>query len=243
MKRRLSFVAIAALTLVFVQPCPASPFEDGNAAFKAGKFSEAEGFYNRQLAEGGDTAALRFNLGKTREALGDPGGAMLEWERALRLSPTHRPSSLALASARLTSGAWVAPAHWWSFFKPESARGLEGWIASVGAWLLVGAVLGAWAWNWRTGALLLGGSGAFLLWLGFMWSRDVAWEADLALVRERSVTPRMAPADPARSLGDLAAGSRVRILGESAGWNRCALPDGSEGWILSKGIERIAPPQ
>jgi SH3-like domain-containing protein len=53
----------------------------------------------------------------------------------------------------------------------------------------------------------------------------------------------MAPADPARSLGDLAAGSRVRILGESAGWNRCALPDGGEGWIISKGIERIAPPQ
>lgn len=235
----LAGMAVLTLWLGSLPVSAATSFEVGNTAFKAGKFEEAEVAYKRELAEGGDTSALRFNLGKVREAQGDPGGAMLEWERALRISAEHGPSRAALATARLTNGARIAPEHWWASLKPELARGVEGWIAAIGAWMLVGALLGAWILRWRMGAGFLGACGAFLLSLGLLWWRDAAWEVDVALVRERSVTVRSAPADPARSLVELQAGSRVRILGESAGWNRCALPDGAIGWVPANTIERI----
>ena len=77
----------------------ATPFEEGNALFKDGKFQEAEAAYNRSLAQEGDSPATRYNLGKVQEALADPARAMLEWERALRLSPGHAPARKALKAA------------------------------------------------------------------------------------------------------------------------------------------------
>lgn len=220
-----------------------SPFEEGNRLFTEGKFAEAEVAYNRQLAAEGNSVAVRFNLGKVREALGDPGGAMLEWERALRLDARHVPSMEALNKARAALGVRVPAHRWWLLPRPDWARGREGWVLALGAWLsLLAAGLALFAKS-RAGAALLFVGGLGVAAAGGGWIRNDSLEADVALVRERSVTVRGAPANPARSLGDLPAGSRVRILDHSAGWDRCALPQGGEGWIPEKALERIAPPQ
>jgi tetratricopeptide (TPR) repeat protein len=220
----------------------ASPFEEGNRLFTEGKFAEAEVAYNRQLAAEGNSVAVRFNLGRVREALGDPGGAMLEWERALRLDAQHAPSLEALSKARTALGVRAPATRWWLLPRPEWSRGWEGWVLALGGWLsLLALGLAVFAHS-RAGAAFLLGSGLCLSVAGGGWIRHDALEADMALVRARSVTVRGAPADPARSLGDLPAGSRVRILDHSAGWDRCALPEGGEGWIPEKALERIAPP-
>jgi tetratricopeptide (TPR) repeat protein len=217
----------------------ASAFEKGNALFKEGKFDEAEKAYEVALTQG-DTASIRFNLARTREALGDPAGAMLEWERALRIDPGHGASIQALDDARRATGAVVPPKRWWSGLRSAKTIGLELWVFAGGVWLCVCA--------WWLGALkrrprlaaLTATCGFCIATLGAAWKYDAMLEADTALVRERSVTIRGAPADPARSLGELPAGSRVRILNESAGWVQCSIPEIGKGWLPSKSVERIS---
>ena len=216
-----------------------SSFEKGNALFKEGKFDEAEKAYELALTQG-DTASIRFNLARTREALGDPAGAMLEWERALRIDPDHGASLQALDDARRATGAVVPPKCWWSGLRNAKTMGLELWVFAGGVWLSVCA--------WWLGAVkrrpklaaLTATCGFCIAALGAAWKYDAMLEADAALVRERSVTVRGAPADPARSLGELPAGSRVRILNESAGWVQCSIPGLGSGWLPAKSVERIS---
>ena len=216
-----------------------SSFEKGNVLFKEGKFDEAEKAYELALTLG-DTASIRFNLARTREARGDPAGAMLEWERALRIDPDHGASLQALDDARHATGAVVPPKRWWSALRSAKTIGLELWVFAGGVWLSVCA--------WWLGAVkrrpklaaLTATCGFCIATLGATWKYDATLEADTALVRERSVTVRGAPADPARSLGELPAGSRVRILNESAGWVQCSIPGLGSGWLPAKSVERIS---
>jgi tetratricopeptide (TPR) repeat protein len=217
----------------------ASAFEKGNALFKEGKFEEAEKAYELALTQG-NTASIRFNLARTREALGDPAGAMLEWERALRIDPAHGASIQALDDARRATGAVTPHKRWWSALRSARTRGLELWVFAGGVWLCVCA--------WWLGALkrhpklatLAATCGFCVASLGAAWKYDAMLEADAALVRERSVTVRGAPADPARSLGELPAGSRVQILNASAGWVQCSIPGLGTGWLPAKSVERIS---
>jgi tetratricopeptide (TPR) repeat protein len=228
-----AFLALAAVGL-------ATPFEDGNGLFREGKFAEAEAAYNRSLAQDGDAAPTRFNLGRVREALADPAGAMLEWERALRLLPSYEPAREALAAARATLGSKVDPLRWWNRLQPEPVLGRERWVIAFGIWLaVIPAVL--WAINRRRfGALTCALAGCALTALGAGWWLNAQAEAETALVIERAASLRAAPADPARLLDTLPAGSRVRVLDASGGWNRVLAPGAQMGWLPQKSIERIS---
>lgn len=216
-----------------------TPFEEATALFKDGKYSEAEAAFERALVEK-DTAAIRFNLGRVREALGDPAGAMLEWERAQRLEPGHQPAQEALRQLRKATGTFHAGDFWLDRFHYPFVVNREIWVAAFGLWL---AIFGVWAMATAKlpriglGFLLLG---LFLGAVGTYWKYQADIDWDLALTRERSVTVRAAPADPARSLGELPAGTPLRILGQSAGWNRCAIPGIGTGWVPSKSVERVS---
>jgi tetratricopeptide (TPR) repeat protein len=219
----------------------AGPFEEGNALFKEGKFKEAEAAYNMSLAKEGDSPATRYNLGKVQESLADPARAMLEWERALRLAPEYTAARKALAAARETMGAKVAPESWWNKLQPSATHHREAWIAAMGAWCIVTALVLAFATKHRIGASILGGVGVVLGLAGLAWQAHARSEADIALVLERSVVFRASPANPARALDSLPAGSRLKILDSSGGWLRAEAADRQIGWVPTESVERISP--
>ena len=219
----------------------ATPFEEGNALFKDGKFQEAEAAYNRSLAQEGDSPATRYNLGKVQEALADPARAMLEWERALRLSPGHTAAKKALKTSRETMGSKVQTEAWWNEMQPAFSLRREPWIAAGGAWLLVAALILARATKRRTLAALFALLGTAFILLGGAWMAHARSESDAALVLDRSVVFRAAPANPARALDSLPAGSRLRILDSSGGWLRAQAADRQIGWVPSASVERISP--
>jgi len=238
MKRALNLFLTAFLALAAVGR--ATSFEDGNALFREGKFDAAEASYNRSLAQDGDAAPTRFNLGRVREALADPAGAMLEWERALRLLPSYEPAREALAAARATLGAKVDPPRWWNRLQPVQVLGRERWVVAFGIWMAVIPAL-LWALNrGRIGALACALAGCAITGLGAGWWLNALAEAETALVIERAASLRAAPADPARLLDTLPAGSRVRVLDASGGWHRVLAPGAQMGWLPQKSIERIS---
>lgn len=237
--KKLRNIVIALLWALAVGAV-ASPFEEGNTLFREGKFAEAEAAYNRSLAQEGDAAATRLNLGRVREALADPAGAMLEWERATRLSPGYAPARDALATARATLGSRVDLPSWWNRLQPGLTFGRERWVIAFGSWLALSCGLW-WLLNRRLVAVLVFAlAGSFIAALGLGWRWNALAEADAALVTERSASLRAAPAEPARLLDTLPAGSRVRVLDASGGWNRVLAPGGQTGWIPQKSIERIS---
>jgi tetratricopeptide (TPR) repeat protein len=242
MKRLLFVLLVSAGFLTGLGNVQAlTPFEEGNAAFKEGRMEEAESAYSRHLKQFADSTSLRFNLGKVRENLGDPGGAILEWERALRYDPRNKPARDAIAATRKITGAKVAPVAFWNELRPTVSIGYEGWIAAAGFWIFVGALMAVCVLRWKQTGLIVALCGVMLSTLGIAWWRDSVAEANTAIVKERTVTARSAPAESARPLGDWGAGSRVRILSESAGWERCILPDGIEAWLPAQMVERIVP--
>lgn len=240
--RKLSFSLLCLTGLWGGQiPLLGGPFEDGNALFKEGKFKEAEVAYNRSLAQEGDSPATRYNLGKVQESLADPARAMLEWERALRLAPDYTAAQKALQAARETMGSKVAAVPWWNALQPSTTRHREAWIAALGAWLLATGLTLAFATKHRLGAAILGGFGVVFGLAGVAWLAQSRSEADIALVLERSVVFRASPANPARALDSLPAGSRLRILDTSGGWLRAEAADRQIGWVPAESVERISP--
>ena len=65
--KRMWNIFFAAL-LALAAPGNASPFEEGNALFREGKFEAAEAAYNRSLAQDGDAAALPVSFAKSGSA-------------------------------------------------------------------------------------------------------------------------------------------------------------------------------
>jgi hypothetical protein len=93
----------------------------------------------------------------------------------------------------------------------------------------------------RLAWFLCSGLGALLGSLGLAWMVHARAEADMALVLERSVVFRAAPANPARALDSLPAGSRLRIVDSSGGWVRAEAADRQVGWLPESSVERISP--
>lgn len=237
-------IMLRLLLVVFaagLAPLQAAPFEEGNTLFKEGKFKEAEAAYNRSLAQEGDAPATRYNLGRVQEALADPSRAMLEWERALRLSPGHAAAKSALKTARETMGSKVAPEHWWNQIQPPVLVQREAWVLAAGAWMAVAALFLAFATRRHLGATCLGVSGLLLGLVGLLWGAHSKAEMNMALVLERSVVLRAAPANPARALDSLPAGSRLRLMDSSGGWLRAEAADRQIGWVPVASVERISP--
>lgn len=232
-------VSVAFLCLAF--SLGAAPFDEGNAFFKAGQFGDAEVAYSRSLAQDGDSADTRYNLGKVREALGDPARAMLEWERALRLDSKHVPSRKALEAAHVTMNSKVATDSWWQKIQPDFTQRREAWVLALGIWVLMTGIVGWWISRKHWAAVVLGLSGVIVGIAGFSWMNYAESERNIALILDRSVTLRAAPANPARELDLLPCGSRLEILDESGGWKYGKTSEGKLGWVPSKSVELISP--
>jgi tetratricopeptide (TPR) repeat protein len=230
------------LALLIATVCPSlgqTPFEEANALFKEKKYAEAEAAYERALVQK-DTAAIHYNLGRVREALGDPAGAMLEWERALRLEPGHDPSRASLRNLRKATGTFHAGDLWTDRLRYPMVVNREIWIAAVGFWMFALGLWSGWASRLPRAGPLLACLGALIGSAGAYWKHQADIDPEMALTRDRSVTVRAAPADPARSLGELPAGTPIRVIGQSAGWHRCIIPGVGTGWIPAKSMERIS---
>src|SRR5512143_2665420 len=99
-----------------VQAQPQEPFAAGAAAFGQGDYPRALSLFQRALAEGADSAALRYNIGVCQYRVGDYAeaeaafrglaarfpsfAALAEYNRGLALLALHRSDDAAVAFTR-----------------------------------------------------------------------------------------------------------------------------------------------
>jgi tetratricopeptide (TPR) repeat protein len=210
----------------------AGDFDEANALYDAGKFTEAKHRYESMAGRGEWSANLFYNLGNAAFRSGASGKAALSYERALALDGSHVEARANLKWLREQTGAKVPARLWWEYAFPSGAGDVFAVIAMVAFWAGVFAMVWRRSYGWGTMALLLAvyaGAG--------VWRLDR--ENAVAIITGNEVSAKLAPADRAALAEPLPAGSRVRVLSERGEWIYCALPGGGRGWIPEPQLEKV----
>lgn len=223
------------------------PAAEGDSAYRAKNYQVAAQAYERELRTGGN-ADLYYNLGNAYYRLNQLPQAVKNYERALRLQPSHKDAAynLELCQAKIVDK-----------FDPRSEMFFITWIknlvfgASANAW----GVRGLWSlaliclgwgiyvlvprlWARKSGlalsvlavfAFLFCNVSAYFCWQRFVHDHKVVVVRDAPLMDDND--------RPVRTLHE---GVAVRVLESSPdGTLRVELPDGKQGWIDGKSAEKI----
>ena len=225
-------------------------FEAANRAYEEGDFSGAESEYRAILEYGLQAPEVYYNLGNAAFREGKLGQAILNYERALRLTPADQDVlfNLEYARERLVDREEIAR-HW-------MAETYTGWIRLVGpdgdAWLLLwiylpamGAV-GTWvaAGDLRLRRLARFAAIVLLMLLvpagGLLLVRISIDSSDRgAIVMDDKVEGRSGPDEGHAMLFTIHEGLKVQVRNESGDWVQVLLPNGLNGWLPSTSVERI----
>lgn len=245
--------SILLLLILAAAPAGATPeerFDEGYAAYEAGRFEEAAEAFRAALADGVRDPRLEYNLANAEFRAGRIGAAILHWERALALAPGDPDvlANLSLARERLVDRIEVPDPG--PFARALArAQGTVGpdlqavvvlvlfWAAaSVLAWSLrrPGAFGPASGWTFAalTLALVLAG------W-SFAATLDRVEGGNGAIVTAPAVEVLAGPSPANATVFRMHEGTRVEIRESRGGWTRVTLPNGLTGWVPADAIVRI----
>ena len=218
-------------------------WEQANQEFTVGKFEQAKADYSHLVATGNASSELFYNLGNTYLKLDDKGRAVLNFKRALALSPGFEPAKHNLNLVLQTAG--VEPdeetlARWFADYPNVwmSGGSIFFWILAYGGYLWF-----IWP-RFRPAskiALAVAIPCAVVCLAVAFWVGDGTRSPDLAVVINPSVDVRYGPANGSRVTVTLGLGESVHLLSERGAWTLCRTAAGLVGWLPSNTIERLVP--
>lgn len=218
-------------------------FSKANAAYSAGHFDEAIKGY-KSLVQGGHWSAnLFYDLGNAYFRTGDPGRAILNYERALALNPTQPEAQANLRLVRDQSRALELATTWPEEHLNFLTTNQYSMLAAVAFWLAA-FVLAAMIFMRRRPVVwifvlfllcAIAGGSAFAI-SAFETGRA---GRDLAIVTVPNIQARLATAESAGTVLVLPPGSEIKILSTRGAWSYAALPNDLRGWIPADSAERV----
>ena len=231
---------------------PDSLWNEGVAAYSAGRWNDAavawEGIYDAGIRG----SELYYNLASAYFKLGETGKAILFYERALKEDPSDKDVRYNLEFARgMTQDriedvpefilkTWIKKATY--LFSSDLWAVLSILFFAGALALLLLFLLGSSSGARRTGFFT--GIAAFLIAVFCFASassqRADASRKDEAIVMRPVSSVKSSPSsDSAKDLFILHEGTKVKILDEVDLWMNIELSDGRQGWIATKDIEII----
>jgi tetratricopeptide (TPR) repeat protein len=201
-------------------------------AAAGGDYGTAVRNYEQILDKEGFSAPVLFNLGNAWLRMGNPARAILEYERALALSPHNAPIAANLAAAQQraglapqVAGPWLTAARYFSF-------DTYAWAALGAVWVLCAALV----------LVCLNGMprriGRPLILLAAVTlcvSADAAvleWpDLQRAVVVGAPAVMHLAPAQSAATSGSLRQGEVVWLQEQYGGFSFVRTADGRTGWV------------
>lgn len=219
-------------------------FTEAGRLYEQGRYAEAVQLYASIREAGQANAALYYNLGNALYRTQRIGGAVLNYERALRLAPRDADVRGNLSFVRRMVREPAAP------FPASLLQAVNGSVSLneltllCSFFLLLAAACGAGFLLGRRRAFLFAGTVSLALcvifsgWLFLKVSHEV---------RTRWAVVIAGPADVRNGPGaensvgfTLPEGRRVIVLGENGDWAAVGLPvEGLKGWVEKKNIEAI----
>jgi len=254
MKKRHSSkttTAVILLMLLFPLGTFAVTKADADSAYVRGEYQQAIKDYEALLKQG-VSADLYYNLGNAYYRTENITRAVLNYERALLLSPGDRDIRFNLQMARSKTIDKITPEQdmffvtWYRSL--VNLTSVDGWadIALISLALAIVLAL-LYLFSERIWLRKVGFFGAIILIVFFLLSNVFAHQQKDLLVNRRgaivtapAVTVKSTPAKQGTDLFILHEGTKVTITdGSMKDWKGIRLADGKEGWIETQQIELI----
>ncbi|MFP5079537.1 SH3 domain-containing protein [Pedobacter sp. JCM 36344] len=254
MHRRNLILLIALLTLPFCSNA-AEPvdllFAKANREYTQKNYEAAANTYQQVLAAGVKTAAVYYNLGNAHYRLNSIAAAILNYERAHRLSPNDKDinANLAFANSKLTDKMEVVPElflkRWWTSFLLLLT--VQNWSVLAVVFLLLGFAgviiyLFSHEYEWKRLSFY---SGFLLIFVGICFIAFASAEDNYlqtqkeAVVFNGKVNVKSAASAKQKTLIVIHEGTKVRIIELKEDWLKVELPNGNIGWVESGALQLI----
>lgn len=236
-----STICVLLLMQLAASGATASTFETANANYAAGRFTEAAHGFERVIAERGYSAPVLFNLGNAWLNAGQTGRAILNYERALRLSPDDAAIRTNLNWARQRAGLGAAEYSFWEKVARVLSLDTLAWTLVWSSALLCAVVLASrllprFPRGVKRGVAVVAAFGVFVAVTGM----TLQWpERDRAVVLDSNAAARIAPAEAAGVVFDLNAGENVSATRSHNGYVLVRRRDGRSGWVKEAAVERV----
>ena len=248
---RKSVASIALLLMLLPMAANAATKAEADSAYVNGNYQEAIKVYE-SLLKHGESAELYYNLGNAYYRTENITRAVLNYERALLLSPGDGDIRFNLQIARSKTIDKIVPESEMFFVtwyrSLVNIMSVDGWgrMALVSLALVIVLFL-VYLFSARVWVQKVGFFGGGILLVVFVFSNFFAWQQrqqllnrEGAIVVAPSVTVKSTPAQNGTDLFILHEGTKVVITDSSMkSWREIRLADGKKGWIESKKIELI----
>ena len=225
-------------------------FEQANAAYDTGNYAQAAQNYQAIIDGGSESWELYYNLGNTYYRLENMGLCILNYERALQLSPSNKEieDNLALARSKTTDNIEeTKPAMLARLYNSTlSMFSARGWrtmtIISVFLLSIVACIFFI-AKNYRTRKAMFITSAAMILIVIFSalnatFSARKATSKTEAIITSPMVVVKSSPDSKSLDKFIIHEGTKVTVKETKDEWWQVELSDGKDGWMQG-GAERI----
>ena len=245
------------LILVFLlSPCLLSPASaitktEADSAYVRGEYQQAIKDYEALLKQGA-SADLYYNLGNAYYRTENITQAVLNYERALLLSPSDRDIRFNLQMARSKTIDKIIPEQEMFFVtwyrSLVNLASVDGWARTALISLALAIILAlVYLFSDRIWLRKIGFFSAIFLIAVFLCSNLFAHQQKQQLVHRKgaivmspAITVKSTPAKNGTDLFILHEGTKVTITDASMkDWKEIRLADGKEGWVETKQIELI----
>lgn len=226
-------------------------FNQANSLYKSGNYPQSIELYNQILDVGYESATLYYNLGNAEFRNGSLGRAILNYERAYRLSPNDNDivNNLEFARSKTTDNINEMP----SFFLSEWANSIVG-LFSVNGWavtciILMLIVCGVWAFFFIAKTYSAKKTSFFaaltltvvlsVAFISLCASNNRANNHNEAIIMLPAVSVKTSPDNDAADKFLLHEGTKVEVEDAINEWTKIKLADGNTGWTETSNIETI----
>jgi len=247
----LTFVLLFALPLFTLANYPQDLFKQGNEFYAKAKYKEAAEKYRKVLDAGYQSATLYFNLGNAYYKLEEMPLAILNYEKALNISPGDLDVklNLQLANLKITDKIDTVP----DFFLSQWWRSVV-FLCSIHALAVATVILGLIGFSLLIAYLFLVPvlpkkiaffSALFLLFVGLFTFILAAVQSHYlnaqqqAIVMNASVDAKGSPDTGSKTLFVIHAGLKVSIRQSDEDWIKVELPNGNLGWVKQSDVAGI----
>lgn len=230
---RSLFFLFSGLLAALLPAQTSADFDAGVAAYERGDYAEAIAAFTADLANG-EIAATRHNLALAYAQSYQPGEALWQLERALRLAPYHEDYHFKRAALRQQLGLPVSRPDRWQLFSLLLTGSQWLTVAALAFWTLVAALgLPRCAGRnpgWLTKSLRLTSALVLLIAaVGLFLNRDRSRTG--ICLSDMPAELRAAPATAAPASGLARPGERAFQLDQHRAYIKVRTEGGAEGWL------------
>ena len=247
----LTYAVISLSSFLFPLSSHAATKAEADSAYVRGQYQQAIAQYEELLKQGA-CADLYYNLGNAYYRTENIPEAVLNYERALLLSPGDRDIRFNLQIARSKTFDKIVPESEMFFVtwyrSLVSLMSVDGWAnTALVALALTIILLLVYLFSEKLWLRKAGFFGGIALLVLFVVANIFAWQQKEELLHRKgaiifapAVTVKSTPAANGTDLFILHEGTKVDITdGSMKDWKEIRIADGKEGWIESKHIRVI----